>query len=513
MEESSFSYKTLRNTFYLFLNFLLPMVLTIFVTRTSAIRLGEAEFGVLLLVNTISTFVNFVDLGLGVAVTKYAAQYRGSGDLTSLEKLLSSSRVLFLFTGFLGVLVFFILGKWFLPVFHVAPGSQPHIFQVFMLAGLVFLFNSLSTIYGAVLSAVQRFDLMSKLGLTGLTLTSIGTIILLEMNFRLKAVMVLNVALAFLTLAVYHFYVAKLLPELRLSFKIDFPEIKKAYKFGVLAFFSNLASSSLIYLDRLLIPIFLGPAQLPFYSVPGNVALKTSVVTNTFGQMLFPMASELAGAGDLNRLKALYVRAFRNLHVVSAAVSLAIAMFANKILLFWLGENYASRGTNVLVILSATYFIVALYIPLQGMLLGLGRTKFLIKQSLFMAGINLSLLLILVPRYGITGAAWAYFFAVLPMIGAFFQIERKLFFLTDQVSRYTKLYAQLTVTAVICGLIMFFWLVPLAKNIVGLVIVGPFSVLLYFICYYALGFMEKDDSEIIKNFALKFFRLKSFFKQ
>lgn len=507
MEEASFSYKTLRNSFYLFMNFLLPMVFTIFVTRTSAIKLGDAEYGVLLLVNAISAFVNYVDLGLGVAVTKYAAEYRGSGDNVALERLLSSSRQLFLLTGILGLGVFFVLGKWFLPIFNVAPGSYSHIFQVFLLAGLVFLFNSLTTVYSALLSAVQSFDLLSKMSFAGLILTSLGTIILLEMGLRLKAIMILNTVMAFFTLATYHYFVHKQLPDLRLNFRIDFTQLKKAYSFGLLAFVSNFAASSLIYVDRLIIPIFLGPSQLPFYSVPGNVALKTSVVTNTFGQILFPMASELSGAGETERLKTVYIRAFRNLHVVSAAVSLAIAMFANKILLFWLGETYANKGTNILVILSATYFLVALYIPLQGMLLGLGRIKYLIKQSLIMAAINLVLLLVLVPRFGITGAAWAYFVAVLPMSAAFYWTERKLFNLTDQIQRYTKLYAKLLTTALLVGLVTHYLLVPLTNNIIQLVIIGPLSVLLYFGVYYAFGFMEKDDSDILKSFIIKFFRI------
>jgi O-antigen/teichoic acid export membrane protein len=507
MQENSFSYKTLRNSFYLFLNFLLPMVFTIFVTRSSAIKLGDAEYGVLLLVNAISAFVNFVDLGLGVAVTKYAAEYRGRGDNLALEKLLSSSRQLFLFTGILGFLVFFILGKWFLPLFNIAPGSHSHIFQVFLLAGLVFLFNSLSTVYSALLSAMQSFDLLSKMSMVGLILTSLGTIILLEMGLRLKAIMALNAVMALFTLTMYNYYVRKQLPDLHINFQIDFFELKKAYSFGLLAFVSNLAASSLIYVDRLIIPIFLGPSQLPFYSVPGNVALKTSVVTNTFGQILFPMASELSGAGDTERLKAVYVRAFRNLHVISAAVSLSIALFARKILLFWLGEAYAEKGTSILVILSATYFIVALYVPLQGMLIGLGRIKYLIKQSLVMAVINLSLLLILVPHFGITGAAWAYFIAVLPMCAAFYWTERRLFNLTDQVQRYIKLYAKLLATAFFSGLLMYYLLVPLTKSIIHLVIIGPLSVLLYFVLFYLFGFMEKDDSDILKKFIIKFLRL------
>jgi O-antigen/teichoic acid export membrane protein len=150
---------------------------------------------------------------------------------------------------------------------------------------------------------------------------------------------------------------------------------------------------------------------------------------------------------------------------------------------------------------------VALYVPLQGMLIGLGRIKYLIKQSLVMAVINLSLLLILVPHFGITGAAWAYFIAVLPMCAAFYWTERRLFNLTDQVQRYIKLYAKLLATAFFSGLLMYYLLVPLTKSIIHLVIIGPLSVLLYFVLFYLFGFMEKDDSDILKKFIIKFLRL------
>jgi O-antigen/teichoic acid export membrane protein len=510
MEEYSFSYKTLRNSVYLFANFLLPMTFTVFVTRALALKLGSAEYGVYLLVNAISAFVNFVDLGLSTAVTKYTAEYQGSGNKQGMTELLSSARLLFLITGLVGMAVFAALGRWFLPFFHIPISTQHNIFIVFLLAGGVFFVNSLITIYSAALSALQRFDLLTKLNLAGLTVTSLGIILLLDNHFQLKAIMGLNIVIAGVVLLIFHYYVRKLLPEIRLSFTISWKELKKAYTFGILAFSSNLAASCLIYLDRLIIPIFLGPAALPFYSVPGNVALKTSVVTNTFGQMLFPMASGLAGAGETERLKNVYVRAFRNLHVVSAAVTVAIILFANKILLFWLGQEYADKSTGLLIILAVTYFFVALYIPLQGMLLGLGQLKFLIKQSMLMAAINLILLLILVPRYGITGAAWAYLVSVLPMFYAFYWAEHTQFGLRNgQFRRYMLLYLKLGVTALVSGILIRLLLVGLVNNVAELVIIGPCSVLLYFVVHYFLGFMDADDVYLIKSFILKFLKIKS----
>lgn len=508
MNEDSFSYKTLRNSVYLFANFLLPMAFTIFLTRSMALNLGEGEFGVMLLVNAISSFVNYVDLGLSTAVTKYSAEYKGSGNIQALTELLSSSRLLFLATGLIGLLVFFVLGVWFLPLFNITGGSIKNISVVFILAGLTFLLSSLTTVYSAVLTALQRFDLLTKLSLAMLFVNSIGSIILLEMNFRLKALMSLNLFLALVTLVFFHFYVKKLMPELKLSFKLYKHELIKAYKFGAQAFASNLAGTLLNYLDRLIIPIFLGPAMLPYYSVPGNIAIKTSVVTNTFGLMLFPMASEFAGSGEVEKLKNVYIRSFRNLHIIAAAVTVAIIFFAEKILYFWLGADYAERSSKILVILALTYFVVGLYIPLQGMLLGLGKLKFLIKQSLFMAVLNFILLLILVPRFGIMGAAWAYLISVLPMAYAFYWTEKNIFQIPGQFQNYVVLYAKLLFTAFIAALIMKFLLVGLVTTTWALVVIGPFSVVLYFILYYFFGFMNEEDVSLVKSFLFKFLRLK-----
>lgn len=509
MEETSLSYKTLRNSGFLFIGFVLPMIFTIFVTRMMVSHLGTAEFGVFLLVNAISAFIGYVDLGLSTAVTKYVAEYGAQGQTTALRNLLSSGRMMFMLTGLLGILVFLIIGRLLLPAFNLTSSSIPHIFMVFAFAGLTFFFNSLNFIYSAILSALQRFDLTTKLGLANMVFVSLGTIGVLQLGFSLKAVMVLNAVAAFLVLVLYSYYARKFMPEANnLGFYIETRELKKAYKFGLLSFVSNLAGSSLAYLDRLIIPIFLGPAQLAFYSVPGNVALKTVGVTNSLSGMFIPMASALGGAGDMAKLKIVYVRAFRNLSLVSAAVTLPIALFSGKILYFWLGSDYALRGTFILMILAPTYYVISLYQPLQGILVGLGRLKLLISLSLTMAVLNLLLLVIWVPAYGILGAAWAYLVSVLPMFFGFFWAEKKIFKLDNRGRDYLILYGKLAFTAIIWYGLTYFFLLPQTKNVWALVIIGPFSVLLFIILFYALRFFEPEDKTMFVQFFFQFFRIK-----
>lgn len=508
MNEDSFSYKTLKNSGYLFAGFLLPMVFTIFVTRSLAKNLGVVDFGIYLLVNALSTFVGFVDLGLSSAITKYTAEYQAQNNLQSVRNLLSSARTLFLITGSLGFVIFAVIGQWLLPLFHIAINSQTHILVVFLLAGAVFFLNTFNLVYGAVLSAMQRFDIATKLSTGSLIVVSLGTIFLLSHNYQLKAIMGLNIIVGFFTTLLTMYYSHKILPDLRLEFSFNIPEMKKAYKFGLQTFVSNLAASCLQYLDRLIIPFFLGPSQLPFYSVPGNVTIKIVGVTNSLAGMFFPMASSLAGAGEMEKLKNIYIRAFRNLSVVAAATTIAVILFANKILLYWLGPEYAANGTKILVILAVTYYFISLYIPLQSILLGLGKMSFLIKQSLLMSIINLALLLVLVPKYGILGAAWSYLFAVLPMGYSFYWSERRVFNMQNQFSRYIIFYSQLFFVAAADILIIYFFILPFTDKLWKLVIFGPVSVALYVVIFYIFGFFEKEDEELFKNFLLILFNKK-----
>jgi O-antigen/teichoic acid export membrane protein len=470
-------------------------------------RLGAGDYGIFLLINAISSFINYVDLGLGTAITKYVAEYNASKNTAQLKNMLGSARTLFFFTGLLGLIIFTVIGKWFLPAFQITGAEVNHIFWVFLFAGITFLFTSLNVVYGSVLSALERFDLTTKVSMVGLIINSVSTILLLENGFQLKAVMALNMVLSFAALVVYHFYAKRLLPEVGMGLIFDKSEIVKAYKFGFLSFISNLATSCLVYLDRLIIPMFLGPAHLAFYSVPGNVALKTTGVTNSLAGMFFPMASAFSGSGEIDRLKNIYIRAFRNLSVVAAATTMAIILFGYKILYFWLGQEYADKGIEVLIIVTITYYIVSLYSPLQYMLLGMGRFKFLITLSLSMAAANLVLLLILVPKYGIVGAAWAYLISVLPMAYGFYWAEKNIFMLVGQAGRYIKLYAKLIFVAIVDAAIIYYLLLPLVNSIWYLVVIGPLSVLLYLAIYYICRFSEKEDEALVLDFLKKFLRL------
>ena len=109
METNSLSYKTLRNSAYYFVGYLLPILTGIVVTPFVVHRLGVAEYGIFILANTITAFLGYIDLGLGTAFTKYTAEYHARKDFSALSRLVGSIQGLSYMYGSMGLVVFAIL--------------------------------------------------------------------------------------------------------------------------------------------------------------------------------------------------------------------------------------------------------------------------------------------------------------------------------------------------------------------------------------------------------------------
>ncbi len=500
MAEQSLSHKTLKNSAYTFIGYTVPILFSIFITPVIVHKLGVADYGIYILVNTIAAFMALLDLGLSTALIKYISQYNAEGNSDGVQKLISSANLLYIGIGALGMVIYLVLGKFFLSLFHIASQNQPHIFTVFLLGGILFFFTSISTLYAGVPAALQRFDVITKINLSQLFLFNVGVLVAVLLGFKLKAILIINIFTILIALVALRHNFKKLLPHIKLNFDWDKPSMATAYRFGILAAVSNFASNSLIQLDRFIVPIFSGTSSLSYYSLPGNVAQKTYGITGSLVGVLFPVTSAITGEKKAVQIQSIYRKAIRNISLLAAACTSAIIAFAYQILFYWLGKDFADKGAAILIILAVTYFLLALLGTLNNFLLGLNKVKFLTFVSVSLAVLNIILLLLLVPRWGIVGAAWAYLGAVLPVPLIFYWVEKKYLGLADMGRYYGVLYSKILTVTVLYFLLMHYLVQRLVVNLASLIVVGPLAVLVYLGIYVALGFMEKEDRNLFMAF-------------
>lgn len=500
MDNDSLAYKTLKNISYSFFGFGVPILFSVFITPVVVHRLGIVDYGVYILVGTITGFMGLLDLGLSSAVIKYVSEHHAQNNFRALQKTVNSAFSLYCCVGLLGLMIFYILGVFFLPIFHISGLSQSHILIVFILSGIIFFVRSASLAYMVIPQALQRFDISTKINLFQLAFFNFAMLLAVLAGYKLKVILSLNL-FSLLALAwAYRVFSLKLLPAFRLGLAWDVGEIKKLYKFGFFASLASIANSSLDQLDRLIIPIFLGPAALSYYSLPGNVSQKTTTIVGSLGGIFFPLASSLKGIGDEGKLKVVYQKIVRNLTVAAAAITTAIMCFGYQILFYWLGKDFADRGFMVLLISGVTYFILSLYGILFNFLLGLGKTKFMSAWAFVLAVLNLVLLLVLLPVWGIVGAAWAYLGGVLPILFMFYWMETKYLGVQNFAGFYLKLYWKIFVVSSIFFLLTKYLLLRLIFNLNSLILVGPASIVLYLAIYKMFGFFDAEDWDLFVLF-------------
>jgi O-antigen/teichoic acid export membrane protein len=274
-------------------------------------------------------------------------------------------------------------------------------------------------------------------------------------------------------------------------------------------FINEIARTSLISLDRILIPIFSGSiSQLTYYSVPGNLAARVPGTADNLSGILFPTSTSLYISGKTDALKNLYMRSTRLIMLLSLSISFGMILNAEKIMRYWLDESFAKNSTNILIILIITNLIFALLSPIASFLMGINKMKFNTLISVSMALLNIIALIILLPRFGIAGAAWAYLMSVLPIFFAMYFIEKRYLQLQGRIKYYVYFLIKTLVTTLISGTIVLFIFIDLITNFLTLAIFGPLSVILYLAVFIALGFLEKEDYNDIKNFVLLKLKIK-----
>lgn len=505
MPLSSTKQRTFKNISYSLVSFAWPVLIALVLTPLLVRFFGVKEYGIYIYISTLLSLVGLLDIGFSGAVSKFIAEKKGQNDKEGLITIFKTANTIFFLIGVVGAVIIatsILLGFLiFSP--EVTASYEPYVLA-FVYGGLLFFVNSINSLQVIIPSALQRFDIGSKIGLSLITIQQVGVLAVVFFGGSISDLFLLQLLIAIVFYFIYKIQVRKLLDKDITSslgaYGWSKKEAIRCYTFGIASSLHNLASSSLTYLDRAIIPIFLGPSNLTFYTLPGSITNKIPTLSSTLSAVIFPMTAFFQGEGDISKMRNLYVRSMRLIAIISASVTVGFIAFSYQILEYWIDVNLAEKASDVLIVLAITNCILAMISPLNGFLLGMGKLKAMTATSVVTAILNAVLLVLLLPAYGILGAAWAYLLALLPYVYLVYKVEKEYLGLSGRYIHYLKLFAQIMVTSLLVFLIDILFIKPYITNIfLALIAFGTSS--LVFICiHYVLGFFEKEDTYDILTF-------------
>jgi len=121
--------------------------------------------------------------------------------------------------------------------------------------------------------------------------------------------------------------------------------------------------------------------------------------------VVLPVASELTGRLEFDRLQRAYVRGARITWTIALLVGVGLAIFAHPLLRIWVGSDFAQRGTAVMQFLALAFVITTASNVPALITEGMGHPKVTGAFSTGSMIINLALLVPALRMFGIPGVA------------------------------------------------------------------------------------------------------------
>jgi O-antigen/teichoic acid export membrane protein len=186
------------------------------------------------------------------------------------------------------------------------------------------------------------------------------------------------------------------------SAKLEYDIIRKILKFGTKSHIGNVLKDLSYRADILIISYFLTPSSVGLYVVAVTMAEVIWKLPDAIGSVLLPRIAGMSSA----EAKDFTPRACRIIILPLCVVCFTILLFSDKLILLVLGPQYA-QSINVLMLLTPGIMMLSIWKILANDLIGQGYPGLYSVTSGLALVTMISLDFLLIPIYGINGAAIA----------------------------------------------------------------------------------------------------------
>jgi O-antigen/teichoic acid export membrane protein len=484
-------------------NFVWPLLVALAVQPFMVKQLGQDLFGVLTIVGVTLGFFGVLDFGIGAAGTRQIAAYRARNEPAQVNKVISAMLGFYLVVGASVSIGIVLLAELFVTEWLSIPAElQQTALTAFYLAAPTFLFSIVAGAFASIPSALQRYDVSTKVGITMSAFSTVAVVTLLATGNGLVEIQILSLVIGAIALPIHYLVARRLLPTLAVRPHWDGAMLRELFSFGGYFLISTIGVMVLYQLDKLLVGSMLGVAAVTLYVVPGGLARQIQGLTAAATGVVFPMSAALFETDQRTRLSRLYSEGTRLVYILITCVAVPLAVFGDKFLLFWMGPEIAAGSSLTLLMLVITYYLLSFTaIPWQ-IANGAGWAKVNAFYTVAMATVDIGLFLVLVPRFGVPGAAASYLIAAVFGVPILVRtIERKVLAMSG--FRFLGLYWRVGLVGVL-QLALAVLLRPLCGSLLTTAAVMLVSGASFIVLYRLLGFMQESDRELLKALTARF---------
>ncbi len=370
--------------------------------------LGDTQFGLFSLAWVVIGYLAFLDVGVNRAATKFVSEHLAEQDHDSTRLIVRTALTANLVLGLIGGLAVILVSPYLIhSVFKVTTELQSQARLAFYAVGLAVPVLLVQGVLRAVLSSYQRFGWINAVNVLTTTAQWGAAALLAWKGYGVALVVFSTVIARIMATAAYGAVLFRLLPGLQLFRVHGMHGLPKLLRFGSWVSVSQLVSPVLVYLDRVLIASFVSLSAVTLYTVPCEVMTRLRIIPSSLVATLYPAFSERGSEKQRVPLERLYEGSVRYLALVLVPGVLFLFLLGPDLFGVWMGRSFGLQTAAVVQILAVGVLANALaYVP-YNLVQALGRPDLTGKFHVLELPLYVVLCVVLIPRWGIAGAALA----------------------------------------------------------------------------------------------------------
>lgn len=390
-----------------YLNIGLGSLIPIFYTPIMLRILGQSEYGLYSLANSVVGYLSLLTFGLGSTIVRYVAKYRAEGDKEGEEKVIGLFILMYSFLAIFVLIGGAIISGNVEAIFHRGL-TDSEITKIAILVQIMAFNTAISfpiSVFGSIIMAHEKYIYRQVVNILSTVAVPCANLVVLYLGYGSIGMSIVSTGLQFLMLplnAGYCFKVLGIRPQFR---KLPIKLIKEIASFSIFVFIGSIVDMLFWATDKVILGMLTSTAVVAVYNIGVTFNSMMTNISTAFSGVLMPkITGMITKKATSKELTELFIRVGRLQYLIIALVLSGFIVFGRDFILLWAGPEYKEAYFIAIVTL------IPLAIPLiqnTGLSIVTAQNKHQFRSIVYLiiAIVNVVSTYIVVPSLGGFGAA------------------------------------------------------------------------------------------------------------
>lgn len=337
-----------------YVSLVLGNIISIMYTPIMLRMLGQAEFGLFNLANSVVGYLGVLNFGLGNAIIRYTAKYRAKNDKESEYNLNGMFLIIYSILGIIvaivGIILIFNIENIFGNTLTAIELKKIKYIMSLMVFNLAISFPF--AIFESIIVAYEEFVFPKVMGIVRSILNPMIMLPLLFMGYKSITMTLVSTFLNLICIILNMYYCVKFL-KIKIKFKNrDFTLLKEI---SIYSFF--------IFLNIIVDKIYWSTDQFILGAISGSVAVAIYTVGSTFNNYYMAFSTAISGVflprvttmvtnnSSDDELSELFIKTGRIQYMILSFILVGFILVGKDFIKLWAGDGYSDAYTIAIIVM------------------------------------------------------------------------------------------------------------------------------------------------------------------